>query len=316
MAAGRLSSALLLCLLVTIASPSEARVTLDGYKERLIQWPDDASNVTLNIDYRVERAGSTYAKMLVTPWNPVNNGSGHLDRHPDAAWHVTMQLLSNSTAQTEAVDRNDSTPTKAIVADPDIAYTLRVTIHAPSEDTCQLREYKVPFAIAFREGDFRGDTTSGGRLEQSRGFTAILQMPDAPCLLSGPNREAPMPPVPPVPTPPPAPTPTAPAAPPSTSSPSASSGAQFAGVDATTVALGVAIFLAVLVVLALLIACVALIVAITTLLQVRASEPAWTLVREIPAKEPDDDEPPQVVLGIRDRHQTEEESRQPRARND
>lgn len=186
----------LCALLVAVAAApgADARVVLDDYKERVVPLPEEGGNVTLDVRFHVERDGQFFAKMLVTPWNPVNDGgaggpNGSAD--PPEAWFTTMQVLHNGTSLVGPTARVDSTPTSPVAVQTGQDYVLRLAVHTPLDVACGPSEAEVPFALVFREGALEQTDTSGGYLEQSRGFTAKLDLSGLVCLLAPGTDERP-----------------------------------------------------------------------------------------------------------------------------
>lgn len=224
-----LALALLLALVAPVAAASVVR---DAPKEHESRIPAGAAaDVPAAVPFHLEAPGLFYAKLLVTPWNAVNPGTPNGTVKSDhsagtSGWWVEFYLADGAGAPL-AKDGNgasatpalgafvDSTPTPTTFLAAGTPHALQLIVHVPKEAAVPGARYEVNVALVYREGAFTGDgTASGGRLEQSKGFTERV-------VVEG-NLEsaAPTPASPPDPVPSPTTGATTPTAPPPAESPS------------------------------------------------------------------------------------------------
>ncbi len=177
------------------AGGAHAAVRLDTYKSADHSVGEVKETLVLaTVPFHLDQPGDFYAKLLVTPWNPVNNGTpnGTVDANHAAGltgWWISFNLADERGIPLAADANNetmnpalgtfvDSTSTRKVALAPETPYTLIAVIHVPAGAFLPAdHAYRVPFALVFSEGDFTGGTSSGARLDQSRGFTAVIHVP-------------------------------------------------------------------------------------------------------------------------------------------
>lgn len=182
-------------MLLAAASAAQAAVVLDGPREGSATLPaGPEAEVVSEVPFHFDADGQFYAKLLVTPWNAVNNGTAN-GTAGASGWWISFTLRDATGATTNLGAFNDSTPTPFVPLSAGSPRTLVTRIHMPAVASKAGASYRVAFALVFHEGSGGGDGTSGATLDQSRSFTQTI-------LVEGP---------PGTPTPTPAPGPTPPA---------------------------------------------------------------------------------------------------------
>jgi hypothetical protein len=172
-----------LCVCLAAAPPAAwATVQLDSYKEIELATADGAeSRVETDIPFHFTTDGQFYTKLLVTPWNAVNNGSpnGTVDQSHESGvsgWWIEFTLYRNASQVTDTaageflgsfVDSTATTP----IALGNASAVLRAVVHVPIEAAIPGMTYRVPLALVYRAADAGASGSSGGSLDQSRGFT-------------------------------------------------------------------------------------------------------------------------------------------------
>lgn len=190
----------MLLLAALAAGAAQAAPVLDAPSQDVAEVaPGSAGEAEARVGFHLDEPGRFYAKLLVTPWNAVNSGTPNGSVAADHSrglmgWWVEFQLADGA-GQPLARDASgqevpaslgayvDSTPTPLVALDAGKGYVLVARVHVPAEAALPGAEHRVAFALATR-AEAPGDA-SGGTLDPSRGFTAVVRVAGGPAPAPG-----------------------------------------------------------------------------------------------------------------------------------
>ena len=160
----------LLALLMLLA-PAAGAAALELEGPRSLEADAAWQPATFEVPFRATQDGAAYAKLLPTPGNAVNDGSG-----PNASgWRVTFALARADGAQEELGERADGSPTALAPVRAGESLRLLVTVHPPA--TVPAGTQKVHVALAYRAPGAQA-TASGASLDEARAVTLLLRFAD------------------------------------------------------------------------------------------------------------------------------------------
>lgn len=159
---------LVLATLLLLAPTARAALELDG--PRILE-ADAATTATFEVPFRSSQDGEFYAKLLPTPGNAVNDGSG-----PNASgWRVAFSL-GRADGGVEALgERVDGSPTTFAPVAAGEALRLVVEVKAPAGVVDPQRVF---VALAYRAPGAAA-TASGASQDEARAVTLLLRAPTA-----------------------------------------------------------------------------------------------------------------------------------------
>lgn len=177
-----------------LAQGARAAIDIDGEKRgEATLDPLAVDDVRVPLRFVLDEPAVVYAKLLVTGWSPVNDGTpnGTVTPSHDAGvngWWVAFRFLDldgrplagvapNATANETAFHVVDSTPTPSLLLEGGLAYRLETTIHFPDAALVRGAEYEVSWSLAGRPGTSLDANASGASRDPSVAFTQTIRVP-------------------------------------------------------------------------------------------------------------------------------------------
>lgn len=173
----RLRPAAVLLVLAALAPPSAAAATFDLGAERILEralLPD--TDAAFEMPIHVNQDGFLYAKVLPTPGNAANNGSGPNGSIDEGTgWGVRFAFVGPDGARTELGAFLDSTPTPLVQVRAGDDARLVITVRIPADAALGGPRQALYVALAYRAGDASGSTgASGASIDEARALTLLL----------------------------------------------------------------------------------------------------------------------------------------------
>lgn len=174
----------LLVVLLVLAPAQAARVSASG--PTLVETrisPGVSTDLELVVPFQTDANGSIYAKLLVTPWSPINSGVPNGTLAPGggsgaSGWWISFALRNRTADGThregalhELGAYVDDTPTPKVPLPAGVVHEMLVRIHVPEEGAVEGTVYRVSFSFALKLVSDVPGGASGGERDPSQAYT-------------------------------------------------------------------------------------------------------------------------------------------------